>query len=234
MSDKEFDSLFQEKLYSFEAEPSDAVWKGIAEQLSPAKKKKAFPVLWLAAASIAIMVSFGLWLSAHKEPIKLTGTAGADVITPKMEAPEKSILNNRVQVEPIPVASSKVKEATSEVILARKMEPIKSIAAPVNQQAVIEKIKPDLVIEEKRRAMEEEIIDKPVLAIVSEPGTDGNENELHAKQRRVNTVGSLVNFVVSKVDKRKDKIIQFEEGNEGTMVSGLNLGLLKYQAKSNK
>jgi hypothetical protein len=51
------------------------------------------------------------------------------------------------------------------------------------------------------------------------------------KAKKINSVGSFVNFVVSKVDKRKNKIIEFEDGDEGTMVSSVNLLLLKYKAK---
>jgi len=40
-----------------------------------------------------------------------------------------------------------------------------------------------------------------------------------------------VNFVIAQVDKREDKLIEFTESDEGTEVSGINLGLLKIKSK---
>jgi hypothetical protein len=45
-------------------------------------------------------------------------------------------------------------------------------------------------------------------------------------------VSSVVNFVIGKVDKRKDKLIEFEDNDEGTKVKSMNLILLKFKAKN--
>jgi hypothetical protein len=49
--------------------------------------------------------------------------------------------------------------------------------------------------------------------------------------KRVKGIGGLVNFVIAQVDKREDKLIEFTESDEGTEISGINLGLLKIKSK---
>ena len=58
-----------------------------------------------------------------------------------------------------------------------------------------------------------------------------DEFNSNTKNRKVRGVGGLVNFVISQVDKREDKLIEFTESDEGTEVSGINLGLLKIKSK---
>jgi hypothetical protein len=56
-------------------------------------------------------------------------------------------------------------------------------------------------------------------------------DEFNSRNRKVKGVGGLVNFVIAQVDKREDKLIEFTESDEGTEVSGINLGLLKIKSK---
>jgi hypothetical protein len=56
------------------------------------------------------------------------------------------------------------------------------------------------------------------------------ENELRG-QKKIRSIGSLVNFVIAKVDKREDKLIEFKDSDEGSEVSGINLGLVKIKSK---
>jgi hypothetical protein len=49
---------------------------------------------------------------------------------------------------------------------------------------------------------------------------------------RIKSIGGLVNFVIAQVDKREDKIIEFRDGEEGSEVSGINLGPLKFKNRN--
>jgi len=64
---------------------------------------------------------------------------------------------------------------------------------------------------------------------------DMRESELadRTPKRKIRSIGGLVNYVVGKVDPRDDKVIEFTDNDEGTEVSGINLGLLKIKSKNN-
>ena len=59
-----------------------------------------------------------------------------------------------------------------------------------------------------------------------------NEAEQGHSRPRIKGVGGLVNFVIAQVDKREDKIIEFREGEEGTELSGINLGPIKLKSRN--
>ena len=237
VTDKDFDKVFHEKLYSMEIEPADSVWEGISQQLNRTKKKSSFPILWLAAASMAAVVGVGVWLSSQKEPMKLTGTVGSDIEERSVQpAPEpglgadkhskiSSLVKERITQLQIPksIARHKKKE-NLEVTSIRAVVP-----APL---ATFEENEPLVSSEDtgSKPEIHTTIAAKKTQALAfTEPEVVNEESQV--KERKIKSLGSLVNFVVSKVDKRKNKIIEFEDGDEGTMVSGLNLGLLKFQAK---
>jgi hypothetical protein len=67
-------------------------------------------------------------------------------------------------------------------------------------------------------------------AVFIEEESDIEENELRG-QKKIRSIGSLVNFVIAKVDKREDKLIEFKDSDEGSEVSGINLGLVKIKSK---
>jgi hypothetical protein len=234
VTDKDFDKAFHEKLYSMAIEPADSVWQGISEQLNRTKKKRPFPILWLAAASMAAVIGVGVWLSSQKEPMKLTGTVGAEIEERNVQAAPSSA-DTDIKT------SSSVKERIAllqipkSIIKRKKRENLKVIssdAVVLAQAPSFKETKPVVSLEDTSSETEihtkTAVKETPALAL-AEPEIATEEPQL--KEKKIKSVGSLVNFVVSKVDKRKNKIIEFEDGDEGTMVSGLNLGLLKFQAK---
>src|SRR5690606_1253983 len=83
-----------DKLNALDVEPSANVWPGIKKQLHT-KKKKPFPVLWLAAAFLAAVIAAGLLFAPGKEPIKLTGVTNSrvegDVSTDVSAKPNNSV-----------------------------------------------------------------------------------------------------------------------------------------------
>lgn len=244
MSDKDLDKMFHDKLYSYELEPSESVWTDIADQLGTKKKKRGFPVLWMAAASLAAVVAAGVWFSSQKEPMKLTGAVGTEAITPKQEAvkspvKEEGIVENKKKPEAFgevraDKAKSVVSQPESKIVLSQKSRTSNSSIVQNNSENIASII---TEIEKIQHPEEPAIVSSQsqTMALAATPekaqvieleNTDGQR-----KQKMIKSVGSLVNFVVGKVDKRKNKIIEFEDGDEGTMVSSLNLGLLKFQAK---
>ncbi|MEJ6979857.1 hypothetical protein WG906_05315 [Pedobacter sp. P351] len=240
VTDKDLDKTFHEKLKSFEIKPSDEVWAGINEQLNLREKRREFPVLWVAAASMASVIGFGIWLAATKEPIKLSGTASpvsasSGLDTGKVSVPRSGAVTEITTVH-VPSKEIKVVQVPKSGVTSKSNTGEEKLAAKVNVAELREKedIKSNNSIKESpARGNENLPEDKQVasIALASQPVIETEENEPQLKAGKIRSVGSLVNFVVSKVDKRKNKIIEFKEGDEGVVVSGIDLGLLKYKSK---
>jgi hypothetical protein len=116
-----------------------------------------------------------------------------------------AVVEERIETSTLPVARKTVeKERTTQVVIATIPEPVKDIETNVST---------------------------PNESLAISTKADDEMQDMTPKQTRIKSVGSLVNFVVGKVDKRKNKIIEFEDNDEGTKVSGLNLRLLKFQSK---
>lgn len=241
MQDKEFDQLFKDRFEEAEIQAPAGLWDSIAEELEPKKKKVSLPLYWMSAAAIAgLALSVGL-LSPKTETVKLqspvavqaeqpvkspeanaqqavhTTLTGAETVnnsTPLVIAPrltEAEMKNSLAAVQPQEPADHPVHKAPDTfAAAAEKNEPLKQ-AEPGNE-AVIAKV--DLPVE------------NAVNSITEAP---------QAEHRGIRNVGDLVNFVVGKVDKRENKIVQFDtdEDDNSSLVS-LNLGIIKIGKKSSK
>ena len=235
LSDKDFDKFFQDKFSAFEQKPSQVVWSRISKELSN-KKKKSFPVMWIAAASLAAVIGAGVWFSVQKEPMYLHGDTSAAVVNA-----------NKKSVQPVENQNMITAEADKVIQKSHIEKHIDNYASSV---AVIEEKSISATVPVAKKVAEKQQPEKVMIAAITEPAieeetkvnlgdqtlaieenADSETESLSVKQTRIKSVGSLVNFVVGKVDKRKNKIIEFEDNDEGTKVSGLNLGLFKFQAK---
>lgn len=240
VSDEDCDKLFRDKLYSFETEPSDAVWGSITEQLNSGKEVRSFPILRMAAASMIAMIGFGMWLAATKKPMRLTGTKNTISISPTQETKKVSVqppnqvvesvsvqIASKVKVVPVSIASTVARKSQiREEKLVTMVDP-EQLREKENTKSTIAAIKEQPAVEN------ESLADKqaPSMTLASHSVIELEQNEPPLRPAKIRSVGSLVNFVVSKVDKRKNKIIEFKEGDEGVIVSGIDLGLLKYKSK---
>lgn len=253
ISDKELDKLFQQRFGELEIEPSEAVWGKITNEMDrQSTGKKSFSVTWMAAASVVIMISAGLWLYKPAEVIKLQGKS--EIARIKTDGPQQieTILpENKVekdQLEPAEFTQAKLAgnkpgdyqlidktplvefnaktqaEKESPVIASNRVKKSSSslqvkqeVKIPVRysgDQSQLDVTQPDMIA--KADITQE-------LNGLDEPASNG--------QRKIRSIGSLVNFVIARVDKREDKIIEFRDGEEGSELSGINLGLIKLKSK---
>ncbi len=236
MQDKEFDNLFKEKFADFQPTPSAALWGDIIISLDDARprKRKAF---WVpAAASIAAIFLTGLWFAKPNEEIKLKGQVFNAVPVLKQSGTGKkqtTVLSERLATlkinnphEKLKIKELKKKLDISKASLANTVDQIDMTGA-VGTQSFLATHTVIPVIEDLK------------IAVNNEPAPDVqtfamlDENNIHDSKPRssVNAIVDIFNYVVSKVDKRKDKIVEFSESDEGTLVSGINLGVLKYKSK---
>lgn len=246
-SDNEFDAFFREKLGSFESKPSDAVWERIAGELGPGRKKRRQARVWWAAASVVCLITCSYWLMRPAERIKLRGevakhqpslaTAKPHEAVPAAvvsgaEARGSMLMESKARSsESHPAAHVRAQSQTGKgtaevnVALAKKDEPV------LLPEGALPAVNPH--VEEQRPVQTPAPV---VLAMSTDERHSGVEQGQQEERQHngIRSVGDLVNFVVAKVDKRKDKIIEFTEDEEGSLISGINLGVLKIRTKGEK
>jgi len=238
ISDKEFDTLFHEKFKLWEVEPEEIVWDNIAGQLE--KKKRPFPVLWMAAASLAGVIMVGLWYSSTIEPMKLTGAVEKNTPVEKTRviAAKVKEINNDQPVKQVIQEKGPVSKTIEDRDLKQANQSIRGRNVNASSIATVKverKVEGNKVEENSRIASVEQPASSSqlVASTNSDPELLTEDGE-SIKNLRVSksVVSSVVNFVIGKVDKRKDKLIEFEDNDEGTKVKSMNLILVKFKAKN--
>lgn len=233
--DKDFDKLFSDKLNGMEVEPSADVWMGISAQLN-GKKKRPFPVLWLAAACLATVIAFGLLMAPEKESIKLTGSVDGPLQITEPAPPVIAV------AEPVKETAGKVRVAEHVTADQPELTMVKTEEPPVlvSSKTVARSGEPEqklrsLKVEPATNATEpvKPATDLPVIAhaVIEDQNAQIVDDADSEIKNSKSVVSSVVNFVVGKVDKRKDKIIEMEYNDEGTKVKSMNLILLKFKSK---
>ncbi|MBB5396133.1 hypothetical protein HDC91_002182 [Mucilaginibacter sp. AK015] len=249
MQDKEIDRLFKSGLDNLEAEPSDKVWAKITSGLD--MKKRRWKTYLGAAASLIILLSAGLYFMYGvkddvEKPVQITAVkvnkpvkaiepvvAATETIEPPLQKgvalnattrPRRQKAKNNItpDVSPAPVVPV----------------PYQEILQPATQLAqTVQKTEDDIkfVVPDKQTPLNEKIIMPDEVSatagtLAAQPVTGAKTiAAAPAKKHRIRNLGDLINVVVSKVDKRKDKLIEFSDtkDEDESIVSGLNLGFIK-------
>ena len=238
MQDKEFDQFFKNKLAGAEMDPPAMMWNKIEQEMKPAPKKAGLPFLWMAAAAAAVVITAGV-LFNKQEKIQLRGEAE---LVQNLEAP--------VTTSPMPLAAQTeevVKPQGQSASAAVSTETSKkSLLAmqPISQSPRLSDNKPVAnMVENQEPATAlkvEELPDsKEAYAVtLNDPVTpEATEVALNAEtqenRRGIRNVGDLVNFVVDKVDKREEKLLEFhtDDDDQSSLVA-INIGFLKLNTKN--
>jgi hypothetical protein len=255
MQDNEFDDLLREKLDNFEAEPSAQVWQNIdAELAGKARKKSISPILRI-AASVIILITAGILFIPKKEIVK-PGRHGKNDAAIRVKPSAIKTENNapvniqRARGEQV----ARMQIAAKHMV--RIHQPKKKIEMPAAQNlqdarwtAQTEPVKPDeqpvlAVVSQKADKIEVPVVEtsvaikqtnvnetsalqsQPVLASAQIPAV--KQNKPAVKKHGIRNVGDLVNLVVAKVDKRKDKVIEFTDTDDDeTTITGVHIGAIK-------
>jgi len=239
--DKDFDQLFKNAFEDAEITPSRDLWSNIESEIEP-KKKRIIPIYWLSAAAVLLVVATGIlvYLQQNVNPKQLTS-----YVAPKAHKPvvvEQPVKDSAVtRVEPIEKTEAVVPVSAKPVTsLAKTIT--KKVVKPVEKQKIVtapEVLKQEIMVvknnEPKKdiKAQIEEAILQPgketVIAAnpttikVDEPVNDNDEQNI----KNIRNVGDVVNLIVNKVDKRKDKFIQFRTDDDDSSLSSINIGPFK-------
>lgn len=257
--DKDLDKLFQKRFGEFEIEPSEAIWERISETMDQKSKRKVFdPTFWMAAASVLILISAGLWFYRPVEVIKLHGNetmAKQSLNNSELPLVNEAIIADDLQEdkEPIQPQFKDVSLAIAPPIKLKEIHLSEMITLPepkLKSAALQEPVVVAIALAPKKVsvAKPEKLPKVPNRYTGDQSTLDVTQPDMMAKaylpeeasgfsdrenrgQAKIRSVGSLLNFVIARVDKREDKFIEFKDGKEGSEVSGINLGLVKIKGR---
>lgn len=254
--DKEFDGFFKSSFEDFEIMPSANSWDKIAKELER-KPGKKYPIFWMSAASVVIILGFGIGLfTKPTEVIKLKGkpvqniianheaATKVEVLTEQITAPKtKIIAQTEINEDQILLASldqnerneQQVGTTSNEMNVASRSE----VLVVTNTVENLAWVKPSKRIQSVALQMIEEEIPQHKINSYNVPKMTLAQNTIdenlpqngavNGRKLKIKSVGDLVNFVVAQVDKREEKIIKLSRTDESdNEITGINLGLFKF------
>ena len=255
MQDKEFDDLFRAKLDDLEMEPSTQVWANIDTELNGKKRKSIFPVLSI-AASVIILIAAAIIFIPKKEVVKPghgknnlainhpkqtivkpAGQEPSNTIIKKEVQPENTVTNSVAAVQHHPKKTEIIAKPTEQpATVIEKQEPVKEAepqliaAAPSKQPDIISHEVPDnaTALTVKQTAINDVPEPETKTALASAQPTSTKQDKPVVKKHGIHNFGDLVNIVVAKVDKRKDKVIEFTDTDDDeSTLTAVNMGPVK-------
>ncbi|MES2416986.1 MAG: hypothetical protein V4541_02300 [Bacteroidota bacterium] len=230
IQDKEFDQLFRDKFANAEIEPAANLWAKIEGELAP-KRKRIFPIYWMAAASIAVAFTAMLFFQkTEKIQLHLDQTAANVVKEEEPVLPTTAVVN---------VSESKLAEPASAIKVVRvntiEKPAIKNIQLALQPNTTTDRlpikredIKPIEVLPVKEVMVENPTVIAQVMPQQKEEGNVISETDNTSDRKGIRNVGDLVNFVVDKVDKRDQKFLKFKtDDDDNSSLIGINIGFVK-------
>lgn len=243
--DNEFDRLFKDRLMDAEVQPGPELWDRIAPQLVT-KKKRNTGLYWSAAATVLVALSAGLLFKPQQ---KIALRAPVELVSSN---PIPSPASPSVNVEAVEVSSDQANEldisrsggnslpvlsAESNGIRAQlgegkslvPMQPAADLDHPVNiaslEQAepAIAAVLPSKMTGAALATNNPQQPDPPIEELITEPAPQEQQT-----RPRIRNAGDLVNFVVEKIDKREQKLVEFRtDEDENSSLVAINIGPIK-------
>ncbi|RYG12884.1 MAG: hypothetical protein EOO07_18395 [Chitinophagaceae bacterium] len=248
IQDKDFDKLFKNAFEDAEITPSRDLWSSIESEIEP-KKKRIFPIYWLSAAAVLLIATVGFLVYQQQEvkPKQFANNVEPKVVKPIIETPQvqdsakvvDGITEKAEQVLPVgskpavAIAKTKVKEDVKpaekqKIVTAPEMQKQETMIAKVEEPKEDIKAKIDAAILQPK----EETVMAANLGSVKADDVSADDSQVENKGIR--NVGDVVNLIVNKVDKRKDKFIQFRTDDDDSSLSSINIGPFKIGKKNRR
>jgi len=245
IQDKDFDQLFKNAFEDAEITPSRDLWSSIESQMEP-KKKRIFPIYWLAAAAVLLIASVGflVYQQQNVETKQLANYVAPKKPTPLQEPVQKDTIKPIIMDEvEDPKGLLKASQPKGALAATKSLKPVKQPEEAQKVFKAIETQKESVVIaqvaepkQDIRSKIEEAVLKtNSEVILASNPGNvvadevvdNTNQNE----NKSIRNVGDVVNLIVNKMDKRKDKLIQFRTDDDDSSISSINIGPFKFGKK---
>jgi uncharacterized protein (UPF0333 family) len=246
--DKDFDQLFKDAFADAEVTPSRDLWSNIENEITP-KKKRIIPVYWLSAAAVLLIATLGVLVYQQQDSTSGDKKLASNTIEKTKPAVQVVKDSSATIVAPfeniVPVLP--VKSKAVSVVAKTKVK--QDIVKPVEKQRIVtapEVQKQETVIaqvEDPKRdikaQIEAAILEQPKVDIVTAANpttikTDEPVNENEQSNKGIRNVGDVVNLIVNKMDKRKDKLIQFRTDDDDSSLASINIGPFKIGKRNKK
>lgn len=243
--DKDFDQLFKDAFAEAEVTPSRDLWSSIESEIIP-KKKRIIPIYWLSAAAVLLIATIGILLYQQQNTTDEHKQLASNIIEKtKSEVQEPvakdtaKVVENVVPVLPVrskavsAIAKTKVKQDVKpaleqqQIITAPEMQKQETTVAKVEEPKKDIKTKiEEAILQPKEETV---IVASPTAAKTDEPINDNEQSN-----KGIRNVGDVVNLIVNKMDKRKDKLIQFRTDDDDSSLSSINIGPFKIGKRNKK
>lgn len=249
MQDKDFDELFRNKLGDLEVEPSKGLWDNItAEVVIDKKDRSALPFISI-AASVLVLVAAGLFFIPKIKPditkpsklIALNHTGGQKTNTVVPKAAEIKAVAPQIQqvaVVSLPVKQHSVKQSIKKqnsglpalnTDAIAQQQPRQIAPQTAHNDVILAAVNPDPLAQAAiTPTVTAEVKDTHIAALTVPALPAQTIATVQPKKPRIRSFGDLINVVVAKVDKRKDKLIEFSnKDDDESLITGINLGIIR-------
>jgi len=253
MPDNDFDNLFRDKFMNAEVEPSANLWANIEGKLAP-KPKRKFPLMWVAAASVAVVASVMMFTQSGEKIYLQGSTVEVAAVQPAVEHPVSAVVETTMDTAP---AARPTVHTVASRNLAKREVPAEAVAQLVeDQKNIIASVQPSTSNEHlpiKRAEVKTlDVTNTANVVPVVNTASDNNNGAMMANlgnltdddtpeqaaetnKKGIRNMGDLINYVVEKVDKRDKKLIKFNtDDDDNSSIIGLNIGFVKLNKKNNK
>ncbi|UKT64368.1 hypothetical protein [Pedobacter mucosus] len=244
IQDKDFDQLFENAFADAEVAPSRDLWNNIESEIAP-KKRKKLPVYWLAAAVVLVMATVGILVFQQQDNDDQTKKIADNSIEKISPAIKDLSIKDSIETSITPVEEIKIKSPIySKPIKALASNNVKTKVSPIKKQKVInvpETQKPEIIIAKVevpkqdivKKKIEEAILQTNAETLIASNAATIKADEvigenIQTENKGIRNVGDVVNLIVNKVDKRKDKFIQFRTDDDDSSLSSINIGPFKF------
>ncbi len=240
--DKDFDQLLKDAFADAEVTPSRDLWSNIESEITP-KKKRIVPIYWLSAAAMLLIATIGILIYQQQNDT----TEGKQLANNSIEKPKQAV-EAPVVKDQLPAVVKPVKDVAP--ILPVEVKPARAIAKTKVKQDVVKPVEkqrmetaPEMQKQETMIAQVESpkndikaqidaaILSQPKVDIVtaSNPTTVKTDEPINDNEQNkgIRNMGDVINIIVNKVDKRKDKLIQFRTDDDDSSLSSINIGPFK-------
>jgi len=253
MQDKEFDDLFRSKLDAFEMEPTAQVWVNIDAEMDGKKRKNGVFFTLRIAASVIVLLTAGILFIPKKDTVthhpknqSAHAHINPPVVKPGNNTPvtvkdeqvaaiafpvnSTSRVHHTKKPENVPVQKKQVAPEITNAEPVKVNEPPVLIASSEKPAETIKSVVPGIetpLAAKQVNTNETNAINiAPVLASTQTPVTTTAKQAV-VKKRGIHNMGNLVNLVMAKVDKRKDKVIEFTDTDDESTITAVNVGPIK-------
>jgi len=226
--EKTFDKVFKDKLGEVSVAPSPQVWENISASLDPKQHKKRVIYPWLGLAASVLLVSLGAWWffpmnQAQVGAVKVMNVQAMPTRTTEVQlTAQENLPKKELAHISKPLVVNKVAQLQQDLALPPSSvntvdpKPSATIIQPEQQQVAVLNESPSQPVTILKTPQETALTS-------AQPSTTK-----HAK-KRIRSLSDLVNFVVSKVDDREEKVLETSSDGAILSLTSLNVGPIKFK-----